>query len=410
MNPPHADASPGDQTPSRRSVAWLCSGEERYGVRRAAVNLMTSVRTILGWDISAVCVTRGPMSDDLRALDVPVTDLDLAPPPMLAGNPIRAVRALHRLGGDVAEAALRAGVPRTDILHVQWPNLVAAVGRTARALGCGGAVWEMPNAVSRRLFGLNALVYQVVCRRHGVQPLANSAFTARSLGDGLVTPWVFHLGADPARFNPDAPAFDRAALHIPPDAPVLVIAARVTEAKGQLVTTQALAEVDADLHLVLVGGPTDDAHADAIRDAATRAGAAHRVHFAGLVDDPERYYAGADIVGNMRVDPEPFGLSVIEAMMMGRPVLAHALGGPAETVVDGVTGWHYHDPTPDAIADAIRRALDERPRWGEMGDAGRARALERFSLAAQTERFRQAVEAVLAGETAPPPALRLPDA
>jgi glycosyltransferase involved in cell wall biosynthesis len=69
-------------------------------------------------------------------------------------------------------------------------------------------------------------------------------------------------------------------------------------------------------------------------------------------------------------------------MMMRMPVLVPALGGPAETVVDGVTGWHVPAATAEAMTGGLRRAMRDRQRWKVMGDAARKLALENFSATA----------------------------
>ena len=106
-----------------------------------------------------------------------------------------------------------------------------------------------------------------------------------------------------------------------------------------------------------------------------------RVHFLPPQDDPAPAVAMMDLCISCRPDAEGFGLSVVEAMLLGKPVLVRALGGPAETVVDGETGWHIQQADPDSIANGLRRALQDRPRWDAMGAAGRQRALDNYCLA-----------------------------
>ena len=143
----------------------------------------------------------------------------------------------------------------------------------------------------------------------------------------------------------------------------------------------------ANTHLLLLGGPNQGGFADELRALAKRLGLAERLHIVGNVSDPERYYEAIDVAINARIDPEPFGLSVVEAMMMGKPVLVHALGGPAETVLDGQTGWHVHEPTVEGFKAGLLRALGEREKWPAMGAAARQRALEQFSLSRQAKQY-----------------------
>src|SRR5690606_37283611 len=63
------------------------------------------------------------------------------------------------------------------------------------------------------------------------------------------------------------------------------------------------------------------------------------VIFLDTVSDIQNYYSLTDVIINSRRDAEPFGLTVIESMMMKKPVLALDKGGPIETIIDGQTGW-----------------------------------------------------------------------
>ena len=66
----------------------------------------------------------------------------------------------------------------------------------------------------------------------------------------------------------------------------------------------------------------------------------------------------ADVVVHASVEPEAFGRVVIEAQAMGRPVIASDLGGPAETVEQGVTGWRVPPGDASALASAIEQVLE----------------------------------------------------
>jgi glycosyltransferase involved in cell wall biosynthesis len=86
---------------------------------------------------------------------------------------------------------------------------------------------------------------------------------------------------------------------------------------------------------------------------------------------------------------EDFGIAPLEAQACGTPVLAFAKGGACETVVDGVTGWHFHQQTADAICEVVDQ-FEISP--GHF-DPVRLRAhAEQFSTA-NFRRFRQFVEA-----------------
>jgi D-inositol-3-phosphate glycosyltransferase len=75
---------------------------------------------------------------------------------------------------------------------------------------------------------------------------------------------------------------------------------------------------------------------------------------------------------------EPFGLVALEAMACGRPVVASAVGGLIDTVIDGVNGLLVPPRNPGQVAAAIRRVLDDPPLQHALALGGRRRARSRY--------------------------------
>lgn len=380
-------------------ICWFLTGNEGGGVRSAVLNLLSAVRNESDWPVSALTVIDGDMTEVLREQGVPVGVLELNPLPQFSGRPWQQMYAVlstlvrSRRFAQRAEECLPAGRP--DIIHAQMPTTLHAAGSVARRIDAK-VVWEMPNVVSSRAFGLNRIYYQLTCWRFGITVLANSSYTAATLGDRLCKPRTFYLGVDSGRFDPNrVRPVTREELGVPADAPLFVLAARIVPEKGQLRFAEALLEASKDTYLILLGGPIDSPEAERIRDLEKSSVADGRVRFLGHLADPERYIVACDVAVNARIDPEPFGLSVIEAMMLGKPVLAHAVGGPAETVLDGLTGWHVLDMSHAGLVRAIERVLKDRAVWVEMGERARQRALRQFSLAGQLRRYQKVVAEVL---------------
>jgi glycosyltransferase involved in cell wall biosynthesis len=106
-------------------------------------------------------------------------------------------------------------------------------------------------------------------------------------------------------------------------------------------------------------------------------------------------FAAFDIFVLPSILPEPFGLVVIEAMASGKPVVATAPGGPSETVVDGETGFLVPPSDASAMVQALEVLLADPQRRVSMGDAGRRRACEMFSLPRYVTEFEELYDAVL---------------
>lgn len=147
-----------------------------------------------------------------------------------------------------------------------------------------------------------------------------------------------------------------------------------------------------DWRLLLVGDGPDQASS---RRAAKDCGVDERVTFLGTRDALPDLLAPADVYA-LSSSEESFGLSALESMACGTPVLACNVGGVAEVVEDGVSGWLVDADDPQAFADGICRALSDRERTRAMGVSARERAESLFArdqIVDQYERvYRQALE------------------
>jgi glycosyltransferase involved in cell wall biosynthesis len=139
---------------------------------------------------------------------------------------------------------------------------------------------------------------------------------------------------------------------------------RMVERKGFADLIEALRRVP-DAELVIVGGPPadrldGDAEVGRLRALAEEHKVADRVRLLGSVprEDMAGWYRSADVVA---CTPwyEPFGLTPLEAMACGVPVVAYAVGGLAESVIDGVTGTLVQPRDIRGLATALRNVLGD---------------------------------------------------
>jgi starch synthase len=216
---------------------------------------------------------------------------------------------------------------------------------------------------------------------------------------------VIHNGIDADEYTPDARTDVLERLGIDQDRPYVMFVGRITRQKGIEYLLAAAHAVDPAAGLVLCAGAPDTPELGAAMGARAAALAASRsgVHWIGEM------LPRADVVQLLShaavfVCPsvyEPFGLINLEAMACGLPVVASAVGGIPEIVVDGETGTlvafeagtdPYGSPAdPDRfaadLAAAINALLRDSDRAARFGRAGRVRVLQRFTweaIAAQT--------------------------
>jgi type III pantothenate kinase len=185
---------------------------------------------------------------------------------------------------------------------------------------------------------------------------------------------VVPCGVDLELFHPDGPSEPRRA-----GIRRLLCVGRMVERKGIGNVIEALAGLP-DTELVIAGGPpraelADDAEARRLRAVAADCGVAERVDLRGRVERGElpALLRSADVVV---CAPwyEPFGIVPLEAMACGIPVVASAVGGMIDSVVDGVTGLHVSPRDPERLASGLRSLLDDPARRASLGLAGVRRA------------------------------------
>jgi D-inositol-3-phosphate glycosyltransferase len=185
----------------------------------------------------------------------------------------------------------------------------------------------------------------------------------------------------------------------------IVVAGRLVERKGVDDAIRAVALVP-NAELVIAGGPSarhldGDPEYHRLRNVAQTNGVAHRVRFLGRVDHAEmpELLRSADVVVTVPWY-EPFGIVPLEAMACARPVIAAAVGGLADTVVDGVTGILVPPRDPQALARALRELAADDIRREGYGLAGRHRVLARYTWARVAVETDRAYERVLAQRSA----------
>jgi glycosyltransferase involved in cell wall biosynthesis len=156
------------------------------------------------------------------------------------------------------------------------------------------------------------------------------------------------------------------------DAPLVLYAGKISLGKGTPMFLESLGSVRVavpGVRFVIAG------------KGELRAPAAPDVHVLGSIPQPELFalYRAADVVVVPSIWPEPLSRVLLEAMQLGRPVVATAVGGTPEVVEHGVTGLLVPRRDPEALAKAMTELLLDPARRAAMGQAAVKRAVSVFS-------------------------------
>ncbi len=370
-------------------VCQLCAVD--FTLRNFLLPLIDGMRK-RGWDVTAVCAD-GPLVGGMVASGYQIDTIPMA----RSMNPMLALRSLIALVRFFRKS-------RFDVVHVHTP-VAALIGRTA--------AW---------IAGVPLIVYTA----HGfyfhdeMPRWKRTLFVALERFGGRFTDLLFsqssedaedaireHIlprerilaignGVDVSRFDPATVGTGRAAresLGIPAGAFLVGMIGRQVREKGVaefLEAAVAIARTHPAAWFLLVGErlPSDHARGVEVEFAKAKAALGERLVAPGLRSDIPELLAAMDLfcLPSWR---EGMPRTIIEAMMMGKPVLATDIRGAREEVVPELTGVLVPTRAPEKLASAIARFLGD-PDWGKrLGQAGRQRALmlydERNVVALQLE-------------------------
>ncbi len=271
-------------------------------------------------------------------------------------------------------------------------NLEGLLAAAAAGVPCVAHIRKEAHLSPFEVEAANAHVTRFIC----VSRAMRDRYAACGIDAGRIT--VVYNGLDVGRPRPAADEQAYRAWGIDAAQPVLGAVGSLLKLKGYDLLLEAFAMLRrdgwADARLAILGeGP----ERPALAAAARRLGVTEAVRFAGFVPDPLPVMARFDVLA-VPSSSEGCPRSVLEAMFLGCPVAAFAVGGLPELVDHGRTGVLVHEREPRHLADALMILLRDAPRRRAMGAAARQRVAERFSV----DRYVAEVDAVLTQALAAP--------
>lgn len=278
---------------------------------------------------------------------------------------------------------------RVDVCHLTDGPLIGTLYRRLRRAGARVILMHVrssgertvPRGLRRTIKGAAARLPSLTASRY----VAVSDFVQRRLLDsGCLPPHRvvrIHNGIDVGRFSGAADGYARGLVGAGGDTPLLFTAARANQYKGIGVLIDALALLRDR------GGPPvqavycgDGPDLDRFRQAVQTRGLEASFHLLGERDDVDRILPGTTIAVVPSTWQEAFGLSVVEAMAAGVPVVASRVGGIPEILRHGENGLLVPPGDPAALATSIARLLEDRALRETLAGRARRDALDRFSL------------------------------
>lgn len=318
------------------------------------------------------CPVSSALSAQAEGLGIPVV-------PIQKGGTLdcAAVRCLVRL--------LRAG--EVDIVHAHNGRTAFSAALAVLLARHGRSVFTQhflaPDYVEAR--GMNTQLRRLAHRwvnRH----IHHFIAVSQAVRDGIVSRReapASHITVIPNGIFPDLGALQpasvvRAELGIADSQPLVVSAGRLEPEKNPGLLLEAMALVTGAVPHAVCVLAGDGSLENALRERTGSLGLGDMVRLPGFCSDVNSLLNAADVFV-LPSSVESFGLVLVEAMALEKPVIATQVGGPLEIVADGVTGLLVPPADPAAMAEAIRALLADPERRRAMGEAGRARFEAQFT-------------------------------
>lgn len=348
-------------------ILYVITRAERGGAQVHLLDLLTHLPP----EVKPVIATgeNGFLCDAAASLGVPVRRIPHLTQPI---SPLNDLRALSEI-----IAAIREESPDLVHAHTSKAGLLArlAARRTGTPAVFTAHTWSFADGIPAKRQWLAIPLERLAASLGGkiisVSQANKEMAVRRAIAhpDSLVRIWNgvpdVPLRASPGAGNP----------------PTMIMIARFVPQKDHLLLIEAVSRLEGDWRLLLVG---DGPLRPKIEDAIARSGLEQRVECLGDRSDIDNLLAGADLAV-LATRWEGLPLCILEAMRAGLPVVANDVGGVAEAVTDGVTGYLTRVGDVEQMRNRIGQLLASKQLLRSMGAAARARYERDFEVGAMAK-------------------------
>ena len=342
------------------------------------------------WEPHVVCPGTGPFREQLHATAVPTHALSFPPwrKPLAWFQRRSAIGRLETLVNQLDPAMIHVN----DIWWV--PHTVRAIAsRMSNPVPIVAHVRQEIEPAKVRRYELDRVDAVIAISRQIEQSLIAGGVSAKKVR-------TLYSGIDLSerqRTHDDQAI--RRMLGLPNGAVLLGTVANLFPRKGYEVMLQALPAIVRAIptvHYVMVGSD-DHGYADRLKRLAHELKIIDRVHIVGFQDPVQPFLSALDLYVHPAL-MEGFGIAVVEAMAMGKAVVATTTGGVPEVVAQGETGLLVPPGDVESLAATVVSLLEDRALREQMGHSGKARVQERFSLDASVGQVEQLYGEVLGAQ------------
>ena len=372
-----------------RQILYVHGMEAIGGAERDLLLLLRELdRT--EWSPTVACPKEGPFRAHVEALGIPVVPIAL--PPWRKFSSILSRQAAVRVFSALLSRLRPALIHVNDIWWV--PHTICAVNSlTGGVIPVIAHVRQNIKPEKVRAYSLDHADFVLVVS-HRLQAALEQG--------GVPAPRIrtLHSGVDlTACFEVTDGESIRVRHGIPLDALLVGTVANLLPIKGYEIMLEALSSIIANVptvHYLIVGAGSDE-YRQQLHQLCMRQGFFDRVHFVGFQNLTWPYFSAMDLYVQPSLD-EALPIATIEAMAMGKAVVATGVGGLPELVAQGKTGLLVSPRDASELSDAIVVLLQDRQRREQMGALGLLRARERFDLRAAVAGIEQAYRDVLTAQ------------
>jgi glycosyltransferase involved in cell wall biosynthesis len=284
----------------------------------------------------------------------------------------------------------------TELLHINSPMhdqyVWSHVARTRQIpfVTHEHGIWRRPPAAFRRIAREAGAIFCLTEERVAlIQRFCGTSVRAVLLPNGV----------DAERFRPSRPRREvREEFGVPDEVRLLITAGHIQRWKGQSLAVESaneLATLGIGVVWLLCGRVLEPDFESELRTKIQEYGLGDRVRIVGERQDLPDLLAAADLSVHTSVEPEPFGMVLVESMVVGTPVVGPAEGAVPSILANGMAGRLYEPRDASDLSRVLRELLEDAPLRQRIATRGRERVMQSYTLESQVRLLESVYDGLL---------------